>query len=369
MAGIVSTRILALQATSPRVIPIPIVLTADTVVTGIGTVGGINTAAVTANSTANSALALANAGYGDITTSILGSSGTAITMTSSSLFRSGSGLAGVFIGAGGLIGKNSSGATTFAVDGATGAATFSGALNAASGTFAGNLTSGGNADVTGYLRATGTAASGAYYASVIGAPADTSKLGVHGKSASGTGVAGEATTGIGVYGYAGSGKGIYGIAVAGGTAVYGIATNGGWAGFFERWDSGSGPALRCARVGGGDLALEVGGRMEISSSAVVNNLNADLLDGQHASAFAAASHTHTGVNADLVDGYHAGSGYNQVPVNNGVLNSTLNADMLDGYHASDFFRYTSYGYGAPATNAYITVNVGGITVRVPVAYP
>lgn len=318
MAAIASTRIIALQATDPRVTPIPIVLSADTVVTGIGTVGGINNTANTANATANSALSLATSGYGDITSSILGNSATAITMTSSSLFRSGSGLAGVFIGAGGLVGKNGSGGTTFAIDGSTGAATFAGELSAATGTFAGNLTSGGNADVTGYLRATGATASGPYYASVIGAPADTTKLGVHGKSASGTGVAGEATTGIGIYGYASSGTGVYGYAVSGGKAVSGIATNGGYAGFFERWDSGSGPALRCARVGGSDVALEVGGRMTITNSTAVANLN---------------------------------------------------ADMLDGYHSSSFFRYTSYGYGAPAANAYIAVYVGGITVRVPVAYP
>lgn len=58
---------------------------------------------------------------GDITASILASSGTAITVTSSTLFSMpGSGSAGTFIGAGGIVGKNSSGATTFALESATG---------------------------------------------------------------------------------------------------------------------------------------------------------------------------------------------------------------------------------------------------------
>jgi hypothetical protein len=54
-------------------------------------------------------------------------SSTTITIqNSSTLFRTGSGLGGVFIGAGGLYGKNSSGQNTFAIDGANGAASFKG---------------------------------------------------------------------------------------------------------------------------------------------------------------------------------------------------------------------------------------------------
>jgi hypothetical protein len=75
----------------------------------------------------------------DVTATILGASGTSIVMTNANLFKSSSGTAGVFIGSGGLIGKNSSGATTFSIDGSTGNATFYGALSGATGTFAGEL--------------------------------------------------------------------------------------------------------------------------------------------------------------------------------------------------------------------------------------
>lgn len=77
-----------------------------------------------------------------------------------------------------------------------------------------------------------------------------------------------------------------------------------------------------------------------------SGLDADLLDGKHASDFAPSSHTHAGTditsavanasNADKVDNYHAGNSSGQVPVSNGVVCSNLNADMLDGKHASDF---------------------------------
>ena len=79
----------------------------------------------------------------DVTATILAASGTSVVMTAAQLFKSGSGTAGVFIGAGGLFGKNSGGATTFSIDGATGAATFAGALSAASGTFAGTMSAAG----------------------------------------------------------------------------------------------------------------------------------------------------------------------------------------------------------------------------------
>ncbi len=79
------------------------------------------------------------ANYADVTTTILGASGTSIVMTNANLFKSSSGAAGVFIGSGGLIGKDSGGTTTFSIDGASGAAMFAGSLSAATGTFAGSL--------------------------------------------------------------------------------------------------------------------------------------------------------------------------------------------------------------------------------------
>lgn len=77
-----------------------------------------------------------------------------------------------------------------------------------------------------------------------------------------------------------------------------------------------------------------------------SELDSDLLDGNHASAFAPASHTHPGSaitsavsDSDKVDGYHAGNSSGQVPVSNGTVNTNLNSDMVDGVHASAFAEY------------------------------
>jgi hypothetical protein len=62
----------------------------------------------------------------------------------------------------------------------------------------------------------------------------------------------------------------------------------------------------------------------IASTTVNTNLNADLLDGYHASSFALSSHTHA-----------------YLPLSGGTMSNTnlvtnLNADLLDGQHASAF---------------------------------
>ena len=77
--------------------------------------------------------------YADVTTTILAASGTSVVMTNAQLFKSASGTAGVFIGSGGLFGKDSGGNTTFSINGSTGAASFAGSLSAATGSFAGSL--------------------------------------------------------------------------------------------------------------------------------------------------------------------------------------------------------------------------------------
>lgn len=71
-------------------------------------------------------------GGGDMTQEILENSGTTILMTSSNLFKTTTGIGGVFIGGGGIFGKNTSGVTTFSINGANGDATFKGTLEAGS---------------------------------------------------------------------------------------------------------------------------------------------------------------------------------------------------------------------------------------------
>jgi hypothetical protein len=43
----------------------------------------------------------------------------------------------------------------------------------------------------------------------------------------------------------------------------------------------------------------------------------------------------TNINADKLDGQHASNASGSIPINNGTLNSNLNADKLDGYHVTD----------------------------------
>ncbi|MCX8037077.1 MAG: hypothetical protein N3D11_08550 [Candidatus Sumerlaeia bacterium] len=125
------------------------------------------------------------------------------------------------------------------------------------------------------------------------------------------------------------------------------------------------------------------GHIAVNNGTLQSTLNADMLDGQHASDLASASHNHThssltglgnddhaqyfhlgqneictgrpsfnggvsgsfapfnvnstfvvtNLNADLLDGRHAGHATGNIPYSDGVLNVDLNADQLDGRHA------------------------------------
>jgi hypothetical protein len=91
----------------------------------------------------------------------------------------------------------------------------------------------------------------------------------------------------------------------------------------------------------------------VSPQGHTSGLDADLLDGQHASAFAPATHTHapaqispqghsSGLDADTVDGKHASqfalSSHQHLPADIDPQGHTsgLDADLLDGQHASAF---------------------------------
>jgi hypothetical protein len=104
----------------------PVELPSDYTVTGdvTGTLNGVPVQVV---------IDAANApGSGDVTKDILENSGTTILMSSSNLFKTTTGLGGVFIGGGGLFGKDTGGNTTFSINGANGNATFKGTVQAGS---------------------------------------------------------------------------------------------------------------------------------------------------------------------------------------------------------------------------------------------
>ena len=236
----------------------------------------------------------------DVTSTILSSSGTSIVMSNASLFKSSSGIGGVFIGSGGLVGKDSGGSTTFAIDGSTGAASFRGDITGAS-----NINITGNA----YFAGATTEADGFGYTLVAGQTRSTLRgivgYGKHDNSQS-----------AGVVGYSGnSGFGIAGVAEGSGYGLYSQ------------------------------------GRMGISANNLVNNFNADLLDGNHASAFATAGHNHDstylGINAQATD-----------------------SAQLGGFGTGSWVRQTGVTAGGPGAATHtLTIVTGGITARIGIVYP
>lgn len=61
----------------------------------------------------------------------------------------------------------------------------------------------------------------------------------------------------------------------------------------------------------------------------------------------------SGLDADTLDGYTSGNGGNNIPINNNTLNENLNADLLDGQHGS---------YYQPVSTAITSGNIGDQTV-------
>jgi hypothetical protein len=73
----------------------------------------------------------------------------------------------------------------------------------------------------------------------------------------------------------------------------------------------------------------------------------------------------TALNADQVDGYDAGNADGNIPISNGTRNINLNADLLDGQHASDFVDSSTlddyFLLAGPATVTGIPAFNGGTT--------
>lgn len=238
MATIKHARTVALQATSPRIVPVSLptnVTVPNPQVSGLGGLALVNTAdwSTQVGGTGKPS------NYADVTTTILGASGTSVVMTNANLFKSGSGLGGVFIGSGGLFGKNSSGVTTFSIDGTTGAAVFKG-----------SIAGGADIDITGNAKFGGAVTSGSFtYAGVFN-------------------VSGGAQGGLKAFG--GSGAGVWGANSGGGKGVYGEANSG----IGVDGSSASGVGVNAYSATG--VALNCNGPMTKTGAGVVANLNAEL---------------------------------------------------------------------------------------------
>lgn len=66
------------------------------------------------------------------------------------------------------------------------------------------------------------------------------------------------------------------------------------------------------------------------------------------------------------DGYDVGNVPGNVPHNNGALNENLNADMLDGKHASEFVPLDAAVTATKsATGKYMPITIGGVVYYLP----
>lgn len=256
MAAIINDRDVLLQAAGTRLLPVTLPSNVDTSGNHTGTLSGsgqvnFQNTQISLSSTGS----LQNAGGGQIDdldyTNISGSkppsnadntqtklenAATSIEVNSSTFLEMpGGGSAGVFLGSGGLFGKDTGGNTTFSIDASDGDAIFKG-----------DITGGANIDITGSANFDGsTSGNGLNAAGMFNASFNQS---------------------IGVIGFDGSGSGDDGVlGVAQGSnasGVRGLALNSS--------------AIGVKAQGAGGVALQVsGGTMTISSATKVTNLYAD----------------------------------------------------------------------------------------------
>ena len=308
MATIVNARDIILQAASPRILPVSLPsnitsIPSTVTVTGYGTLGGI------ANDSANALSQVSNK-LNKASSDVLSG---AISVTTSGGFKAGTiawdsvgtvtGGSGVAMTAKGIVGA-SSGTPTFSID-INGNAYYYGTVSASqitTGTItAASLDTVGYGAFFGQIPSAITIAGQSQRPTLYGA-SPAGDIGVAGTSSSGYGVFGSATTGTGVRGASDSWYGVWGstdtgqgvrgaanassgIGVHGRNSVGGIGVEG-----FAAGGTGIGVRAQCAL----GTALHVAGTMTITSSTLVTNLNADMLDGNHASAFATSGHTHSG---------------------------------------------------------------------------
>jgi hypothetical protein len=263
----------------------------------------------------------------DVTSNILSSSGTSIVMSNANLFKSSSGVGGVFIGSGGIVGKNGSGVTTFSVHGTTGAAYF-----------LGDISGGSNIEVTGTGKFDGITSDGTTSWAVLGNSSGNAVNGLQGSSG--------ATGGAGVRGRA---------VHSGARGVRGEAVTPGSTGGYFTAGAATSTGLRCGNTDASGFGLVIeSGLFSHNNTTVVSNLNADYVDGYNAGhSFGQVPISdglpNNSLYADILDGYHAGNSNGQVAVSNGTVCTNLNADMLDGLHASSF---TQTGHTHGVTDIY-----------------
>lgn len=179
----------------------------------------------------------------DVTTSILTNSGTSIVMNNANLFKSNSGAGGVFIGSGGLFGKNSGGVETFAIDASTGAARFKGDI-----------------DTAGLARFGGANSQGGYVSAVIANASSASATGIlaYGSGDAAIRADGQSNSHAVVANVSGSGK----------AGVNALSTHAsGYAATFTNSGGGTGIAVDTGTYSGSAFAIDCYGKFKLSNHA------------------------------------------------------------------------------------------------------
>lgn len=242
---------------------------------------------------------------GDNTVDILQNSATAIVMNSSNLFRSGTGQQGVFIGQGGLFGRDTGGADTFSINAQTGVVQM-----------LGTIFGGSNINIVGQARFRGNYTVGGSNGACHINESRTTPNGVVSFSSSGIAIQG--------LGSGADGDGIYGQA-SGANAEAVIA-----------FHSGQGTALKAVSSGTG-YGVYCQGRSRITGDLHV--------DGTISGGSFTATHANTADSATFAT--TAGSA-NSVDASN--ITGSINADLLNSFSSGGFIRRFTGNQGGATTS-------------------
>lgn len=248
-------------------------LTAGSVITNSVTVDGVTLSTIASNASSgkNISDALLVSGTSVLKGVLVPTNSGALktgTITWNSTTGALTGGTGIAITEWGIIGA-ASGSATFTLQASTGAATFKG-----------DITGGSNINITGIGQFGGQQTLNSFNAAIHANPSGVALYGVYCRDGGATGAAiiasGVTTNAVGVKAQAvgSSGKAVYALGVTGAVAIYAETASTGF-------------AIHANAFGGN--ALKVEGKMTIDNSTLVTNLNADQVDGFHASSLAKLS--------------------------------------------------------------------------------
>lgn len=206
--------------------------------------------------------------------------------------------------------------------------------------FKGDITGGSNINITGsgifngVVTVDGLDFCGSFNSS-LGTPNGLSAQSVAGVALMGS------TTGAG-------GRGVYGISQSSsgfGVGVYGVS------------QSSSGSGVTAYNTAGGK-GLDVIGSMAISSTTLVSNLNADMVDGFHASAFAKLAGGNTWTGGQFFS--------NDIDVNGWVQCNSFRIDQTPTTGTATATFPGNNKPGSSTTCQWVTINLNGVTKYIPV---